>query len=126
MANLERTYTIPLRKEWLKVSRYKRAKKAVKGVLTFLQKHMKSQDVRLGRLLNVELWKHGIRNPPSRVKVTAVKDDKNVVRAELFGAKADKKESAPLQDKKEEKSKPVEKADAAQKTQTKKTAPKTA
>lgn len=92
MATLERTYTIPLRKEWLKVQRYKRAKKAVKGVLLFLQRHMKSEDVRLGRFLNLELWKHGIRNPPSRVKVTVSKDDKGVVRAELFGAPVEKKE----------------------------------
>ncbi len=126
MANLERIYTIPLRKEWLKVSRYKRAKKAVKGVLTFLQKHMKSEDVRLGRLLNVELWKHGIRNPPSRVKVTAVKDDKNVVRAELFGAKTDKKETKPVQDKKEQPKPSVAPAAFEQKTTAKKTAPKTA
>lgn len=93
MVALERTYTIPLRREWLKVQRYKRAKKAVAGVREFLQRHMKSEDVRLGLYLNLELWKHGIRNPPSRVRVTVVKDDKGVVRAELFGAPVEKKEA---------------------------------
>ena len=83
---MERTYIIPLRKGWLKAQRYKRAKKAIHTLQEFLKKHMKSEDVRLGTFLNLEIWKHGIKNPPSRVKVNVVKDDKGVVRAELFGA----------------------------------------
>ncbi len=86
MATLERTYTIPLRKEWLKVPKYKRAKKTVAAVREFLEQHMKSADVRLGKYLNLAVWKHGIKNPPSRLRITAAKDDKNTVRAELFGA----------------------------------------
>ncbi len=88
---LERTYTIPLRKGWLKAPRYRRAKKAVNTVKEFLIRHMKSEDVRLGTHLNLEIWKHGMQNPPSRVKVNVSKDDKDVVRAELFGAKIERK-----------------------------------
>jgi large subunit ribosomal protein L31e len=83
---LERTYTIPLRRGWLKAPRYRRAKKAVNTVKEFLVRHMKSEDVRLGTYLNLEIWKHGMKNPPSRVKVNVSKDDKGIVRAELFGA----------------------------------------
>ncbi len=83
---LERTYTIPLRRGWLKAARYRRAKKAVITAKEFLAKHMKSDDVRLGTTVNLEIWKHGMKNPPSRVKVNASKDDKGIVRAELFGA----------------------------------------
>ena len=93
---LERTYIIPLRKGWLKAPKYRRAKKAVNTVKEFLVRHMKSEDVRLGTFLNLEIWKHGIRNPPSRVKVNVSKDDKGVVRAELFGA-------PKVEEKKEEK-----------------------
>jgi len=89
MAAVERTYIIPLRKEWLKSPRYRRAKKAVTAVKDFLIKHMKSDDIRLGKHLNEELWKHGIKNPPCKIKVNVLKDDKNVVRAELFGKKID-------------------------------------
>jgi hypothetical protein len=46
---------------------------------------MKSDDVRLGRHLNLEIWKHGIKNPPPRIKITTQKDDKGIVRAELHG-----------------------------------------
>ncbi|MBS3123292.1 50S ribosomal protein L31e [Candidatus Woesearchaeota archaeon] len=83
----ERTYTIPLRKEFLKVPKWRRTEKALVAVREFLQKHMKSEDVKIGPSINEYVWKHGIRNPPSRVKVNTSKDDKGVVKAELFGEK---------------------------------------
>lgn len=86
---LERTYNIPLRSETLKVPPYRKAKKAVRAVREFLVKHMKSEDVFLGRHLNMKLWEHGMKNPPHHIKVTVTKDDKGKVVAELFGAKID-------------------------------------
>ena len=86
---LERTYTIPLRKEFRKVANWKQTKKAVKATKEFLAKHMKSDDVRMGKYLNEKLWRHGIKNPPAKVKVTTLKDEKGIVRAELFGHKID-------------------------------------
>ncbi len=83
----ERTYNIPLRKEWLKTPKYKRAKKAVTAIKEFLVKHMKSDNIKLGKLLNLDLWKHGIKNPPHHIKVTAIKEDDGTVKAELFGKK---------------------------------------
>ena len=95
---LERTYNIPLRKEYLKVPKWRRTKKAVAAVKQFLKKHMKSEQVRLGKHLNEELWKHGIKNPPHHIKVTTFKDDKGIVKAELFGHKieTEKKEKKKL------------------------------
>lgn len=101
---VERTYNVPLRKEYMKAPRWNRTKKAVTALKQFLARHMKSENVLLSKELNEELWKHGIKNPPHHVKVKAVKDDKGVVRAELFGVekpasnkvkntKADKKEA---------------------------------
>ena len=101
---LERTYNVPLRKEFLKVPKYKRAKKAVKALKQFLVKHMKSDDVKIGRYLNDEIWKHGIKNPPHHVKLNAVKDKEGLVTAELVGAPAEKKE----EDEKKEETKKVE------------------
>jgi large subunit ribosomal protein L31e len=103
MANIERTYTIPLRREWLKSVKYKRAKKAVRAIKEFLMRHMKAdaENVKIGRYLNLIVWAHGIKNPPSRVKVNVTKDDKGVVHAEMVGA--------PVEKKKEEKPKKGEK-----------------
>ena len=84
---LERTYTIPLRKEYLKVARWRRTEKAVTAVKKFMVRHMKSETIKIGKSLNEELWKHGIKNPPHHVKVNAVKDDKGIVTVNLFGMK---------------------------------------
>lgn len=83
----ERTYIIPLRKDVNKSPRYKRAKKASTVVREFLEKHMKSFDVKIGEKLNEALWKRGIKSPPGKIKVNVSKDAEGVVKAELFGHK---------------------------------------
>lgn len=83
MAKLERTYTIPLRKEYLKANRYRRAEKAVIAVKEFLTRHMKSENINLGKYLNQHIWKNGVRNPPHHVKVLVTKEDDGKVVAEL-------------------------------------------
>ncbi|MDO8660337.1 MAG: 50S ribosomal protein L31e [Candidatus Woesearchaeota archaeon] len=103
---MERTYVIPLRREFRKVPKYKRAKKATRALKEFLAKHMKpapDTEPKLGKYLNLEVWKHGIRNPPCKVKVIATKDDKGQVWAELFGAPVDKKEETKEEKKKDAK-----------------------
>ena len=84
---LEREYTIPLRKRWKHVARYKKTNKAVKSVKEFLVRHMKVRDgdlnkIKLDKLLNEYLWARGIKNPPAKVKVKATKDG-DLVRVEL-------------------------------------------
>ena len=77
---LEREYVIPLRKQTNKVPRYKKANKAVKAIKEFLAKHMKVEDrdlskVKLDKFLNEMVWNRGIRNPPAKIKVKAVKEN---------------------------------------------------
>ena len=100
---IERTYNIPLRKEWLKTPKYKRAKKAGVAVKEFLSKHMHQEDfnkIKLGEHLNLEIWKHGVKNPPHHIKINVKKTDEGIVMAELFGyeiklnEKEDKKKEA--------------------------------
>ena len=93
ITNIERTYTIPLRKEFRKVANWKQTKKAVSAVKVFLKKHMKSDNVKLGASVNEKLWKNGIKNPPHHIKVTVTKDNKGEVKAELFGTKKIVKEN---------------------------------
>jgi len=100
---LERTYNIPLRKEWLKAPKYKRTKKAITAIKEFLIKHMKGNEVKVGKHLNTEMWKHGIKNPPHHIKVEAKKDEEGVISVEIIGA--------PTEEKKEEKKKPAKKED---------------
>ena len=107
---VERVYNVPLRKEFLKVPRWKRTKKAVAALRQFLSRHMKSEDVRISKELNEKLWDNGIKNPPHHVKVTVKKDDKGVVRAELFGEKKESKSTVKKNAKKKETVKKEEKA----------------
>ena len=83
---LERTYVIPLRMETLKAPAYRKAKKAITAVKQFIAKHMKSSDIKLGKYLNLHIWKDGIKNPPNKVKIIATKNDKGTVFVELVGA----------------------------------------
>jgi len=84
---LEREYIIPLRNKWKKVPRYKRANKAIKTIKEFLVRHMGIRDrdlnkVRLDKYLNEFVWTRGIRKPPIKIKVRAIKEG-DIVRAEL-------------------------------------------
>ena len=82
---VERTYTIPLRTSFRNTERYNKSKRATRAVREFLQKHMKSDDVRIGAALNEYIWSRGGRNPPARVSVVCRKDDDGVVFADLEG-----------------------------------------
>ena len=77
-----RTYTIPLRKEFLKSARWRRYKKAVSVVRSFVTQHTKSEEVKVGKWLNETIWKRGSKNPPSRVRVD-VKKEENYAIVEL-------------------------------------------
>ncbi len=80
-------YVIPLRKSWNRVPRYKKANKAIKTIKEFLARHMKLHErdlnkIKIDKYLNEFIWSRGIRKPPARVKVKAVKEG-DIVRAEL-------------------------------------------
>ena len=81
---LERTYTIPLRAGFIKVPRYYRAKRAINQIKAYMSKHMKSDEIKIGSVLNEHVWSKGITNPPGKVTVKAIKEG-NVVTVELEG-----------------------------------------
>lgn len=118
--NLEREYVIPLRREFNKVPRYKKTNKAIKTIKKFIARHMKVSErdlklVRLDKYLNEFVWSRGIKKPPAKVKVKAVKDAEGIVRVELLDMPEVlkfKKEKIERRDKKAEekkKKKPVKK-----------------
>jgi len=84
---IEREYVIPLRSEWLKVPAYRRAGRAAKAIKIFIAKHMKVEDrnvdkVKVDPYINNEVWFRGRANPPSRIKVKAIKEGE-IVRVEF-------------------------------------------
>jgi len=83
----EREYVISLREKCRSVPRYKKTNKAVKTVKEFLARHMKIRDRDLNKIkldihLNEFLWARGIKNPPHKVKIKAMKEG-DIVKVEL-------------------------------------------
>jgi len=81
---LEREYVIPLRQKWKRVPRYKKTNRAVKAIKEFLVQHMKIRDrdldkIKIDKLLNEFVWERGIKHPPAKVKVKAVKEGDEVI-----------------------------------------------
>ncbi len=87
MAEIKRKYVVPLRKEFQKVPRYKKAKKAITALKQFLVKHMKSENVKIGTKANELIWQNGIKNPPAKIELDVVKKTDGTVQAELVGHK---------------------------------------
>lgn len=98
----EKMFTIPLRREFLKVAMYRRSKKAVSAVRKFIARHMKVEEVKIGKNLNLFLWAYGMKNPPPRVKVKSVREE-NYALVELqdypFAVKKVKEEKKGLAEK---------------------------
>jgi large subunit ribosomal protein L31e len=78
----EQIYVIPLRGT-KRVPRWKRSTIAIKDIRKYLARHMKSSDVKLDRSINERVWDRGAENPPSRIRVRAMKFDDGQVQAEL-------------------------------------------
>lgn len=84
---IEREYIIPLREKCRVVPRYKKANKAIKTIKEFLVRHMKIRDrdlkkIKIDKYLNEAVWFRGIKKPPIKIKVKAIKQG-DIVRAEL-------------------------------------------
>jgi len=103
---IEHVYTIPLRKAYQKSMRI-RSRYAVDIIRGFLQTHLKAEEIKLGKHLNEAVWERGMKKPPRKIKVTAVKDGA-LVRAELFGHKYEEFKAMPKKERKGMKEKMLE------------------
>lgn len=73
------------------VPSYRRASAGTKFISNFVKRHMKAQRVRIDVEVNDEIFKNGIQNPPTRIRVVCSKDDKNIVTVGLIKAEAAEK-----------------------------------
>ena len=129
----ERIYTINIRKAISKAPRWEKSKRGIAVVKSFLKRHMKGDEVKIGKSITEEIWKKGNQNPPKSIRIHAIltedEDKGKVVKAELLGVpfpeekekkKEKKKEEKPKEEKKEE-VKPEEKPKEEPKKEEKKT-----
>lgn len=80
--DLERIYTIPLRKA-KELTRSRRADNAVRDVKRYLVRHMKADNVWLDHSVNEALWSNGKYSIPSRIRVKATRFSDGVVEVTL-------------------------------------------
>lgn len=76
----ERIMNIPL-KEVKRSPASKRASLAMKVVRNFVSNHMNVplEDVWIDSTVNEEIWSKGIKKPPSKIKVMAIKFEDGIV-----------------------------------------------
>jgi len=79
---MEKVYVIPLRKV-KNVPRTIRAPRAIRQIKEFIQKHMKSDEVKLDTSVNEKIWERGIQKIPPKIKVKAVKEEDGTVEVTL-------------------------------------------
>lgn len=81
---IERIMVIPLRKT-KQAPRTRRTNRAVKEVREYIQRHMRvsEENVWIDASVNEKLWENGIRNPPNKIIVKAVKFEDGLVEVSL-------------------------------------------
>jgi len=62
-----RVYTVPLNT--------KHTRNAISSLKDFVKKHVKAEEVAIDQKLNLELWAHGRKKPPRKVKVKVSQDE---------------------------------------------------
>lgn len=82
VSELERIYTIPLRKAH-HGARSKRANRAVRDLRAYLVRHLKSDNIWLAGEVNELLWARGKYTIPSRIRVRATRFSDGVVEVTL-------------------------------------------
>jgi len=69
----ERIYIIPLAKA-RHGPRNKRAKKAIRYLREFMERHFKPESLIISQPVNEKIWSRGIQKPPRKIKVRATKN----------------------------------------------------
>ncbi len=110
----ERLLTVPLRREWLKATRNRRARRSITAIRAHLSRHMKvpEADIRISARLNDSIWIRGAGKPPARIRLKASLDaSTGMLHARLPDEEAPKAEKKKGEKPKEEEAKKPEGAE---------------
>lgn len=105
----ERLFTVPLRREWLKARKNRRARRSITTIRSHLSRHMKvpETDIRVSSKLNETIWLRGAAKPPAKVRLKASLDSSTGM---LHALLPDEKPPEPKKEKPEKGAKPEEAA----------------
>jgi large subunit ribosomal protein L31e len=82
----ERIYTVPFRRVYWARSRHNRAKREVRVLREFVQRHMKPEGLLIQPEVNERIWARGIQRPPRKLRIRATKNSENEVKVYLAEA----------------------------------------
>ncbi len=90
--DVERIFTVPLRMT-KQIPKSKRAPRAIKEIKDYVRQHLADKsmskddlpekDVWIDYKLNEHLWSRGIENPPSKVRVKAIRFEDGLIEVSL-------------------------------------------
>jgi large subunit ribosomal protein L31e len=77
----ERIYTVPFSKliYGRKIPRKQRTPRAMRHLRSYLQRHLRSDNIILTAEVNEFMWTRGIQHPPKRIRIRAVKTEDDIV-----------------------------------------------
>ncbi len=77
----ERIYTIPFSKVIYgrRIPRTKRTPRAMRYLRSFIQRHLRSENIVITAEVNEFMWTRGIQHPPRRIRIRAVKTEDDIV-----------------------------------------------
>jgi large subunit ribosomal protein L31e len=77
----ERIYTIPFSKVVYgrRIPRTKRTPRAMRYLRSFIQRHLRSENIIITAEVNEFMWTRGIQHPPRRIRIRAVKTEDDIV-----------------------------------------------
>jgi large subunit ribosomal protein L31e len=70
----EKYLTLNLRKLLVKKQNWRRSESAIFILKRLLKRHLKTDKIKISTALNNLIWKRGIKNPKTKIKVKAVKE----------------------------------------------------
>lgn len=115
---VEKIYTINLKKATIKTPRWEKAKKSMSFIREFLKRHMKADEIRIGKSITEKVWMYGGKKIPNKIRIKALETEegkkeekKKVIKAELLEEiipeefteeKAEEKEEKPKEESEKE------------------------
>ncbi|MGB9675046.1 MAG: 50S ribosomal protein L31e [Candidatus Nanoarchaeia archaeon] len=116
----EIVYNVPLRRDFLKASKWRRAEKAITVLRNFVKKHTKAKVVKLSKWINQQIWARGSKYPPAKLSIKVLLDkDKSVANVDLLELPKEAKKEVKKEAAKKEKEVKVEKKEETKVTKEK-------
>jgi large subunit ribosomal protein L31e len=80
----EKILTINLRKNILKVAKWRRGKCYSKIFQELVKNQLKTDKIKVDKKVNERIWRKGIENPPTKLRIKSVKQNDGITRIELM------------------------------------------